>query len=64
MKKTFEAYLAFIEDELGLQLLSYQKEMLRKLYEKPNLYIIWPPSYGRTYFNIMFELHKELMKEN
>ena len=33
MKKSFEAYLAFIENELGCKLLDWQKTILRNEYE-------------------------------
>lgn len=64
MKKTFEDYLYFIERQLGLQLLSYQKEMLRKLYENEHYYFLPGGTYGReTYLNAA-KLLDEMKKEN
>jgi hypothetical protein len=42
--KTFEGYLAYIEDELGITLLDWQKEFLQAVYECRPLY--YYPSRG------------------
>lgn len=38
MVKDFETCLAFIESELGVRLLPYQKEILKMIYEDKQIY--------------------------
>jgi hypothetical protein len=38
MKKTFEDYLGFIETQMNVELLDWQKTILRECYDKPKLY--------------------------
>lgn len=47
MNNTFESYLAFIENELNIKLLPYQKEILRMTYEGKKFYYISSMHYGR-----------------
>jgi hypothetical protein len=63
MKKTFEDCLSFIENELGLQLLTCQKEMLQKLYENEYYYFLPGRAYGRETFLKAAELLEEIKKE-
>ena len=63
MKKSFESYLDFVENQLGIELLGYQKEIMRRCYDKSNLYITYPPSVGRTYLKILLEFTKVLLHD-
>lgn len=38
MKKPFEEYLGFIETQMSIELLEWQKTILRESYEKPKRY--------------------------
>jgi hypothetical protein len=62
--KTFEDCLAFIENELDLQLLAYQKEMLQKLYENEHYYFLPGRDYGRTIFLTAAKLLEEMKRES
>ena len=64
MKIPFEDYLSFIEDSLGIQLLSYQKEMLQKLYENKYYYFLPYKDYGKTILLTTAKLLEEMKKEN
>lgn len=62
--KTFEVCLSFIENELGVQLLAWQKEALQHMYENKPYYFIPGRGGGLTMFNkaqILLEVYK---KEN
>lgn len=63
MKKSFEEYIDFIENELGLQLLAYQKEMLQRLYENEHYYFLPGRDYDRTVFINAAKLLEEIKKE-
>ena len=61
--KTFEDYLAFIENQLGIYLLSWQKEALRIAYENKPYYYISPGRFcGRTVFKKATKLLEEIKK--
>lgn len=61
--KTFEDCLDFIENKLGCQLLSCQKEFLRQIYERKTYY--WLPFRSGKQLTIeAAKLLVELMKEN
>ena len=62
--KTFEDCLSFIENELGLQLLSCQKEMLQKLYENEHYYFLPGRAYGIETFLKAAKLLEEMKEEN
>ena len=64
MKLTFEDYLAFIENKLGLQLLDCQKEMLKKICENKTCYYIPARGCGWSMFNAARILLEALKKEN
>ena len=64
MNKSFDGCIAFIEDELNIHLLSWQKEMLRHIYENKPYYFMPGRGCGLTTFNkahILLEVYK---KEN
>ena len=65
MDNIFENYLAFIESELNIQLLPYQKEILRKVYEGKQVYYM-PARYRDRCITLQgLELLTNLMnKEN
>lgn len=63
--KAFEDCLAFIEDQLGVYLLDWQKESLRMIYENKSYYFIsGGRCCGRTIFKKAAELLEEMKKEN
>lgn len=62
--KTYEDCLAFIENELGLKLLTCQKKMLQKLYKNEHYYFLPGRDYGRTIFLTAAKLLEEIKKEN
>lgn len=54
----------FIEKHCGVELLEYQKEMLRKMYDAgPDSKIIFPRWNGRSYYRHLATMAKELFKE-
>jgi hypothetical protein len=64
-KYTFEDYLSFIEDKLGLQLLSWQKDFLQKMYNGEYDCYMSGRGIGKTVAYKAGEILKELMnKEN
>ena len=65
MKKSFEDCLTFIEDQLGLQLLAYQKEILQKMCDGKQYYFIpMLPGVRRTYLYGLKLLLETMIKEN
>jgi hypothetical protein len=62
-KCTFEACLLFIEDKLGVQLMSCQKDMLKKMYDNEFIYYIPGRMTYKRVFLQGLEILKELMKE-
>ena len=61
---TFEDYLYFIENELGISMLYWQKECLRMIYENKPYDIPGGRGCGRTVFKKAAKLLEELKKEN
>lgn len=65
MVKTFEDCLSFIENQLGVQLLAWQKEALQKIYENELYYYIpGGRGCGKTTFVKAAQLLEEIKKEN
>lgn len=65
MDKTFEDYLSFIEDELGIQLLDWQKEFLQQIYNGKTPYYMPGRAIGRkTVGKAEKILNKLMAKEN
>lgn len=62
--KTFEDCLAFIEDQLGLQLLDFQKDFLKKLYENENYITIYGRHSGKMILRYAIMLMEIYKKEN
>lgn len=62
--KTFEDCLAFIENQLGVHLLLWQKEALRLIYENKRFYLIPNTRGGKTTFVKAAQLLEEIKKEN
>lgn len=60
--ETFEDYISYIEDELGVQLLTWQKEALYYYCKHPYAYIYVPKASGRTILKRAIKLLDE--KEN
>lgn len=58
MKKHFEAYLTFIENELGVKLLDWQKIVLRAVYDGE-----YPVVQGRLGGKLIAERATEMLKE-
>lgn len=59
--KTFEDCLAFIENQLGVQLLDFQKDVLKKLYDNENYVIIYARHSGKMilrYAITLMEIYK------
>ena len=63
---TYKDCINFIENKLGIQLLTYQKEFIRSFYEQQNLWIIYPRHCGRyeslQHLIIFYEIFKEEKK--
>lgn len=62
-KYTFEEYLSFVEGELGIQLLSWQKLVLQKIYNGEYGYYMPGRTTGRVITYEASKRLKELMKE-
>lgn len=63
--KTCEDCLDFIENQLGIHLLTWQKEALRMIYENnPCEYRLPGRGCGRTVFKKATKLLEEMKKEN
>ena len=62
--KTFEDCVVFIENQLGLCLLAWQKESLRMIYENKPCYFLPGRGCGLTVFNKAAKLLEELMEDN
>lgn len=64
-KPTYEDALLFIENELGIQLLQFQKEFLRMMFEKETSYFVPSRFCGRRLYLENFKLINQLLtKEN
>ena len=63
-KLTFEGHLSFIENELSIKLLDWQKEVLQKIYENNPYYFRPARGIGITTLNKAMILLEELKKEN
>ena len=65
MNKPYEDYIAFIENQLGIQLLTYQKEFLQKMCDGNQYYFI-PVLLGirRTYLDGLKLLLETMTKGN
>ena len=59
----FEDCLEYIECQLNLRLLDYQREVLRMVYENKCLYYIPSRHFGRTHLMRAAKLLEELLKE-
>ena len=59
--RSFEDCIDFIENKLGIQLFDCQKEIIRRIYENPNLYIALPRLHGRYQDLQVLMLFYELM---
>ena len=62
-KYTFEDCLSFIEDKLGVQLLSWQKDLLQRTYNGEYGFYITGRSYGGLIAYEATKMLKELIKE-
>lgn len=62
-KYTFEEYLSFIEDQLGIQLLDYQKYILEKIYNSEYVYFIPARTMCRENLFQAQKILKELIEE-
>ena len=60
--KPFEDCLSFIEDYLGIQLFSYQKEVLKMVYDNKPYYYLPARGSGLTTFRKAMMLLEELKK--
>lgn len=58
MKKPFETYLAFIENELGCKLFDWQKKVLRAIYDEK-----YPIVQGRLSGKFVAYRTAQLLKE-
>lgn len=57
--------IEFIEKQCGVELLEYQKEVIRKMYEAgPDAKIIFPRWNGRTEYRLLAAMTNELFKES
>lgn len=64
-KPTYEVCLAFIENELGIQLLDCQKDLLKQTLESETYYFLPSRFYGRRLYLENLKLLSELLiKEN
>lgn len=64
-KPTYEDCLAFIENDLGIQLLDRQKDLLKKMLESETYYFLPSRFCGRRFYLENFKLLNELLtKEN
>ena len=64
MKTTFEDYISFIENQLGIEFLAYQKEVLQMTYERQHYFIPFTSSYERFYLGGLKLLAQTIIKEN
>ena len=56
--------IEFLEIQCGVELLEYQKMMLRKMYNAgPDAKIVFPRWNGRTYYLHLTAMANELLKE-
>ena len=62
--KTFENFLIFVEDNLGIQLLSWQKDVLQDMYENRPVYYRPARGIGMTTLEKAVLLLEEFKKEN
>lgn len=62
--KTFEGCLAFIENQLGVQLFDFQKDFLKKLYENENYITIYGRHSGKMILRYAIMLMEIYKKEN
>lgn len=56
----------YIEKILGIELLDCQKNMINELEKSQinqNLYLIYPPKLGRTYFKHLYEITKNIFDD-
>jgi hypothetical protein len=60
-KPTFEDALLFIENELDIQLLQFQKEILRIMFEKENSYFVPSRFCGRRLYLENLKLINQLL---
>lgn len=62
---SFEDFLAYTEQQLGVQLLAWQKEVLKMIYEnKDGCLYIMPRRCGMTILRDAASLLEEIVKEN
>lgn len=62
--KTFENFLSFVERELGIYLLSWQKDVLQNIYENQPVYYRPARGMGMTTLEKAVLLLAEFKKEN
>lgn len=65
MKKPFEEYLAFLENDLGYQFFEYQKALMRQVYEGKQVYYCGN-RYCNTHwlYDAMRKLKEEMARDN
>lgn len=65
MKKPFEDYLDFLENDLGYKLFDYQKALLREVYEGKRLYYCGN-RYADTHwlYDAMIRFKEEMNRDN
>lgn len=63
-KYTFEEYLSFIENQLGIQLLDYQKYILEKAYNYECVYFIPARTMWKENLFQAQKILKELMEKD
>lgn len=54
-------YVEYVEKKFNIKLLPIQKEIIKAIENKENIYVCYPPRMGRKYFLEMIEEVKEII---
>ena len=65
MKKPFEDYLSFLENDLGYQFFEFQKALMREVYEDKHLYYCVNRYHGKHWlYDAMRKLKEEMDRDD
>jgi len=53
--------IEFVEQKFNIKLLPIQKEIIKEIENKDNIYVCYPPRMGRKYFLEIIEKVKEII---
>ena len=54
-------FIEFVEQKFNIKLLPIQKEIIKAIENKENIYVCYPPRMGRKYFLEIMEEVKEII---